>query len=137
MVWMFDRIKYDLDDLMNKSYAEKQRDFYKKIIKDIKKQLKDTQDIDWARQDLNNDMNQMEINSDSAEGKLKTTFDSRQEIVKTEMNNLLDGLADSIDTINEKLKVLNDEYEYWNREVYREDMVMESYSESDYKKMGR
>ena len=68
-------LKEKIEDIFGKkTYAESQRDKYKKVVRNLEKELKNTDNLSDVMAQLATDYNIMEMNSDSAQGKLSDTF---------------------------------------------------------------
>ncbi len=68
-------LKEKIEDIFGKkTYAESQRDKYKKVVRNLEKELKKTDNLSDVMAQLATDYNIMEMNSDSAQGKLSDTF---------------------------------------------------------------
>lgn len=134
--WL-DRIRYEGFDYFYDSYAEEQRDLYKRIIEDIEEQLENTNGLASAKEGLENDLECMEENPNCAEGKLKTTFDDREGIVRSQLSSITESLEADITTINEKLELLREEYKFWKNEASREDEEMKIYDKKYYDELDR
>ena len=72
-------LKEKIEDIFGKkTYAESQRDKYKKVVRNLKKELKKTDNLSDVMAQLATDYNIMEMNSDSAQGKLSDTFVTKE-----------------------------------------------------------
>ena len=72
-------LKEKIEDIFGKkTYAESQRDKYKKVVRNLKKELKKTDKLSDVMAQLATDYNIMEMNSDSAQGKLSDTFVTKE-----------------------------------------------------------
>ena len=75
MASLLERLKYIIEDIFGKkTYAESQRDKYKKVVRNLEKELKKTDNLSDVMDQLATDYNTMEMNPDSAQGKLSDTF---------------------------------------------------------------
>ena len=61
-----------------KPIAESQRDKYKKVVRNLEKELKKTDNLSDVMAQLATDYNIMEMNPDSAHGKLSDTFVTKE-----------------------------------------------------------
>ena len=72
-------LKEKIEDIFGKkTYAESQRDKYKKVVRNLEKELKKTDNLSDVMAQLATDYNIMEMNSDSAQGKLSDTFVTKE-----------------------------------------------------------
>ena len=72
-------LKEKIEDIFGKkTYAESQRDKYKKVVRNLKKELKKTDNLSDVMAQLATDYNIMEMNSDSAQGKLSDAFVTKE-----------------------------------------------------------
>ena len=71
MASLLERLKYIIEDIFGKkTYAESQRDKYKKVVRNLEKELKKTDNLSDVMAQLATDYNTMEMNPDSVQGKL-------------------------------------------------------------------
>ena len=79
MASLLERLKYIIEDIFGKkTYAESQRDKYKKVVRNLEKELKKTDNLSDVMAQLATDYNTMEMNPDSAQGKLSDTFVTKE-----------------------------------------------------------
>ena len=79
MASLLERLKYIIEDIFGKkTYAESQRDKYKKVVRNLEKELKKTDNLSDVMAQLATDYNIMEMNPDSAHGKLSDTFVTKE-----------------------------------------------------------
>ena len=79
MASLLERLKYIIEDIFGKkTYAESQRDKYKKVVRNLEKELKKTDNLSDVMAQLATDYNIMEMNPDSAQGKLSDTFVTKE-----------------------------------------------------------
>ena len=72
-------LKEKIEDIFGKkTYAESQKDKYKKVVRNLEKELKKTDNLSDVMAQLATDYNIMEMNSDSAQGKLSDTFVTKE-----------------------------------------------------------
>ena len=72
-------LKEKIEDIFGKkTYAESQRDKYKKVVRNLEKELKKTDNLSDVMAQLATDYNTMEMNPDSAQGKLSDTFVTKE-----------------------------------------------------------
>ena len=72
-------LKEKIEDIFGKkTYAESQRDKYKKVVRNLEKELKKTDNLSDVMDQLATDFNTMEMNPDSAQGKLSDTFVTKE-----------------------------------------------------------
>ena len=72
-------LKEEIEDIFGKkTYAESQRDKYKKVVRNLEKELKKTDNLSDVMAQLATDYNIMEMNPDSAQGKLSDTFVTKE-----------------------------------------------------------
>ena len=72
-------LKEKIEDIFGKkTYAESQRDKYKKVVRNLEKELKKTDNLSDVMAQLATDYNIMEMNPDSAHGKLSDTFVTKE-----------------------------------------------------------
>ena len=72
-------LKEEIEDIFGKkTYAESQRDKYKKVVRNLEKELKKTDNLSDVMAQLATDYNTMEMNPDSAQGKLSDTFVTKE-----------------------------------------------------------
>ena len=72
-------LKEKIEDIFGKkTYAESQRDKYKKVVRNLEKELNKTDNLSDVMAQLATDYNTMEMNPDSAQGKLSDTFVTKE-----------------------------------------------------------
>lgn len=130
---LLDRLRYMIEDAFGKkTYAEAQRDKYKKVVKGLQKQLEKTDSLEDVMEQLSYDYDYMEVNPDSAQGKLSTTFVTKETENRRAVEALGTDFKAAISEVNGKLKFAQSEYEYWCGEAEREDQEMKVYQKQYY-----
>ena len=130
---LLDRLRYIIDDILGKkTYAESQRDKYKKVVKGLQEQLEKTSNLDDVLEQLKNDYDIMEVNPDSAQGKLSTTFVTKEAENRQAVEALGADFKSAISEVKAKLEFAQGEYEYWCSEAEREDREMKIYQQQYY-----
>ena len=130
---LLDRLRYIIEDIRGeKTYAESQRDKYKKIVSGLQEQLGKTNYLDDVMEQLKNDYDIMEVNPDSAQGKLGTTFVTKETENRQAVEALGANLKLAISEVKRKLEFAQEEQEYWCREAKREDREMKIYQQQYY-----
>ncbi len=130
---LLDRLRYIIEDIRGeKTYAESQRDKYKKIVSGLQEQLGKTNYLDDVMEQLRNDYDIMEVNPDSAQGKLSTTFVTKETENRQAVEALGANLKLAISEVKKKLEFAQGEQEYWCSEAKREDREMKIYQQQYY-----
>lgn len=130
---LLERLRYTINDIFgNKTYAESQRDKYKKVVKGLQEQLEKTGNLDDVLEQLKNDYDTMEVNPDSAQGKLSTTFVTKETENRQAVESLGADFKAAISEVKTKLEFAQGEYEYWCSEAEREDREMKIYQQQYY-----
>ena len=130
---LLDRLRYTIEDIFGKkTYAELQRDKYKKIVSGLQEQLGKTNYLDDVMEQLKSDYDIMEINPDSAQGKLSTTFVTKETENRQAVEALGANLKLAISEVKRKLEFAQGEQEYWRSEAEREDREMKIYQQQYY-----
>ena len=81
-------LKEKIEDIFGKkTYAESQRDKYKKVVRNLEKELKKTDNLSDVMAQLATDYNIMEMNPDSAHGKLSDTFGTSKPLASLALSN--------------------------------------------------
>ena len=102
------------------SYAESQKNKYGEILEKIGTQLDMTRNLDGQMEILRSDYCVMESNSDSADGKISTTYIDKEDINKQGMETLYSDLVTAIAEVQSQLSVVQNQYAYWCSEVEKE-----------------
>lgn len=135
---LLERLRYTIEDIFGKkTYAESQRDKYKKVIDGLEKQLGKTGNLPDVMEQLAADYNTMEINPDSAKGKLSTTFVTKESENRKAVEKLGADFQGIITEVKSKLEFARGEYEYWCAEAKREDAEMKVYQKKYYEEEER
>lgn len=135
---LLERLRYTINDIFGKkTYAESQRDKYKKVVSGLEEQLENTGELEDVLQQLTTDYNTMEVNPDSAQGKLSTTFVTKEIINRQGMETLGTDLKNAISEVKNKLEYARGEYDYWCSEAKREDEEMKVYQKQYYEEEER
>lgn len=130
---LLERLRYTINDIFGKkTYAESQRDKYKKVVKGLQEQLEKTGNLDDVLEQLKNDYDTMEVNPDSAQGKLSTTFVTKETENRQAVESLGSDFKVTISEVKTKLEFAKGEYEYWCSEAEREDREMKIYQQQYY-----
>ena len=130
---LLERLRYTINDILGKkTYAESQRDKYKKVVKGLQEQLEKTGNLDDVLEQLKNDYDTMEVNPDSAQGKLSTTFVTKETENRQAVESLGSDFKVTISEVKTKLEFAKGEYEYWCSEAEREDREMKIYQQQYY-----
>ena len=130
---LLERLRYTINDIFGKkTYAESQRDKYKKVVKRLQEQLEKTSNLDDVLEQLKNDYDTMEVNPDSAQGKLSTTFVTKETENRQAVESLGSDFKVTISEVKTKLEFAKGEYEYWCSEAEREDREMKIYQQQYY-----
>lgn len=130
---LLERLRYTINDIFgNRTYAESQRDKYKKVVKGLQEQLEKTGNLDDVLEQLKNDYDTMEVNPDSAQGKLSTTFVTKETENRQAVESLGADFKAAISEVKTKLEFAQGEYEYWCSEAEREDREMKIYQQQYY-----
>jgi len=130
---LLERLRYTINDIFGKkTYAESQRDKYKKVVKGLQEQLEKTSNLDDVLEQLKNDYDTMEVNPDSAQGKLSTTFVTKETENRQAVESLGSDFKVTISEVKTKLEFAKGEYEYWCSEAEREDREMKIYQQQYY-----
>ncbi len=130
---LLERLRYTINDILGKkTYAESQRDKYKKVVKRLQEQLEKTGNLDDVLEQLKNDYDTMEVNPDSAQGKLSTTFVTKETENRQAVESLGADFKVTISEVKTKLEFAKGEYEYWCSEAEREDREMKIYQQQYY-----
>lgn len=130
---LLDRLRYMIEDAFGKkTYAESQRDKYKKVVKGLREQLERTGSLDDVMEQLAYDYDNMEVNPDSAQGKLSTTFVTKETENRRAVEALGADFKSAISEVNGKLEFAQGEYDYWCGEADREDREMKVYQKQYY-----
>ncbi|WP_192848855.1 hypothetical protein [Roseburia sp. 499] len=135
---LLERLKYIIDDIFGKkTYAELQRDKYKKVVKGLEEQLGRTEYLEAVLQELKTDYDTMEVNPDSAEGKLSTTFVTKEGENRQAIEALGADFTTTISEVKKKFEYVKGEYQYWCDEAEREDREMKIYQQQYYEEEER
>lgn len=102
------------------SYAESQKNKYKDLIDAINVQLERTLYLDEEMEALRGDYDIMEVNPDSAEGKLSTTYVDKEAENRQSMETLYNDYVTAISEVRARLAEAQSQYEYWCSEVEKE-----------------
>lgn len=106
MASLLERLKYIIEDIFGKkTYAESQRDKYKKVVRNLEKELKKTDNLSDVMAQLATDYNTMEMNPDSAQGKLSDTF------VTKESDNPVQQAIDALKSHGDRVDDFYDEFQ--------------------------
>lgn len=133
---LLDRLWYNVKDALGKkTYAESQRDKYKKVINRVEDQLECMADFETVVEILNRDADNMEWNPYSAAGKFERTYKEKEENHREATGTLGDTYRQYIADIKTQLAKAQAEYEYWCSEAEREDREMKVYEEKYYKEL--
>lgn len=133
---LLDRLWYNVKDALGKkTYAESQRDKYKKVINRVEDQLECMADFETVVEILNRDADNMERNPYSAAGKFERTYKEKEENHREATGTLEDTYRQYIADIKTQLAKAQAEYEYWCSEAEREDREMKVYEEKYYKEL--
>ncbi len=129
---------YIIEDIFGKkTYAESQRDKYKKVVRNLEKELKKTDNLSDVMAQLATDYNTMEMNPDSAQGKLSDTFVTKESENREAVEKLGADFKEIIAEVKSKLEFARDEYNYWCDEAKREDEEMKIYQQQYYEEEER
>lgn len=135
---LLERLGYIINDIFGKkTYAESQRDKYKNVVNRLQKQLEKTGGLEEVLQQLKTDYNTMEINPDSAAGKLSTTYVTKEATNRQSMEAMGTAFQEAISDVRTKLAFAQEEYEYWCGEAEREDREMKIYQRQYYEEEER
>ena len=132
MASLLERLKYIIEDIFGKkTYAESQRDKYKKVVRNLEKELKKTDNLSDVMAQLATDYNTMEMNPDSAQGKLSDTFVTKESENREAVEKLGADFKEIIAEVKSKLEFARDEYNYWCDEAKRENDIIKSISNTE------
>ncbi len=138
MASLLERLKYIIEDIFGKkTYAESQRDKYKKVVRNLEKELKKTDNLSDVMAQLATDYNTMEMNPDSAQGKLSDTFVTKESENREAVEKMGADFKEIIAEVKSKLEFARDEYNYWCDEAKREDEEMKIYQQQYYEEEER
>ena len=138
MASLLERLKYIIEDIFGKkTYAESQGDKYKKVVRNLEKELKKTDNLSDGMAQLATDFNTMEMNPDSAQGKLSDTFVTKESENREAVEKLGADFKEIIAEVKSKLEFARDEYNYWCDEAKREDDEMKIYQQQYYEEEER
>lgn len=98
----------------------------------MQEQLEKTGNLDDVLEQLKNDYDTMEVNPDSAQGKLSTTFVTKETENRQAVESLGADFKAAISEVKTKLEFAQGEYEYWCSEAEREDREMKIYQQQYY-----
>lgn len=130
---LLDRLWYNVKDALGKkTYAESQRDKYKKVINRAEDQLDCMTDFETVVEILNRDADNMELNSYSAAGKFDRIYKEKEENHREATKTLGNTYRQYIADIKTQLAKAQAEYEYWCSEAEREDQEMKVYEKKYY-----
>ena len=125
---ILEQIAYKIHDALGKkSYAESQRDKYKNVMDTVKRKRNnfDLFEQDW--EEMKADYDVMEKNPYSAEGKMRTTFEAKEQISRAGMRQLFIILQTGIDNVENNLRIAEGQYEYWKQVAIDEDNNYKEY----------
>lgn len=133
MSGLLDRLWYNFRDAFGKkSYAESQRDKYKKVIDNVNEKLGCMTDFEDAVEILKRDTDNMELNPYSAEGKFDRTYKEKEANHRRATKTLGDTYRQYMEAVQTQLVVAQEKYEYWCSEADREDRKMKEYEKEYY-----
>lgn len=136
MSGLLDRLWYNVKDALGKkTYAESQRDKYKKVINKVEDRLECIADFETVAEILNRDADNMERNPYSAEGKFDRTYKEKESNHRKATKALANTYRQSIADIKTQLSAAQAEYEYWCSEAEREDREMKVYEKRYYEEL--
>ena len=106
MASLLERLKYIIEDIFGKkTYAESQRDKYKKVVRNLEKELKKTDNLSDVMAQLATDYNTMEMNPDSVQGKLSDTFVTKESENREAVEKLGADFKEIIAEVKSKLEL--------------------------------
>lgn len=80
MTDLLERLRYTIQDILGKkTYAETQRQKYKRVVDEVNEKLRQMEGLEETIKQLEIDYEYMELNSFSAEGKLSNTYNELSE----------------------------------------------------------
>ena len=103
----------------------------------MRKELKKTDNLSDVMAQLATDYNTMEMNPDSAQGKLSDTFVTKESENREAVEKLGADFKEIIAEVKSKLEFARDEYNYWCDEAKREDEEMKIYQRQYYEEEER
>lgn len=135
---LLQRLRYMINDAFGKkTHAENQKKKYRDVIKRVEKQIKKTDNLEYMLGELKRDYVRMEVNPDSAQGKLSTTFVTKESVNRKASEKLGSNLKSGISDAKENLALAQEKYDYWCEEVEREDREMKIYQQEYYEEEER
>lgn len=138
MSGLLDRLWYNFKDAFGKkSYAESQRDKYKKVINNVNEKLSCMTGFEDAVEILKRDTDNMELNPYSAEGKFDRTYKEKERNHRRATKALGDTYRQYIAEVKTQLAAAQEKYEYWCSEAEREDREMKQYEKEYYDELER
>lgn len=133
-----ERLKYTIQDILGKkTYAETQKQKYKRVVDGISEKLKQMEDLEEAIEQLGIDYDYMERNSYSAAGKLSDTYKEKERQNRAAVESIERHYTTSVSSVKAKYQEAQSQYEYWTSEVEREDREMKVYEKQYYDELER
>lgn len=106
-----------LSFVAQKTNAIAQMNKYKTVIDKVEAQLRKMEDLDGVKKTLANDHRKMNLNPDSAKGKLATVFHEKEAIHNTATQTLCTEIEEAIATVRSQLSQAQAQYDYWKEEL--------------------
>lgn len=106
-----------LSFVAQKANAISQMDKYKKVIDKVEAQLRKMEDLAGVEETLTNDHQKMNLNPDSAKGKLAIVFHEKEAIHNAATQTLCTELEEAIATVRKQLAQAQEQYNYWKDEL--------------------
>lgn len=127
-------LEYKIKDIFGaKTYAESQQKKYRDMVQELEGRLMSLEvNIPYVMESYQTDYGYMELNPQSAEGKLSDVFAEKEEKNRGFVDHFHQKFREAFEEINSQLIQLQQEEAYWISEVEREDREMKIYEEKYY-----
>lgn len=122
---------FTVTDLFTTSEAENKRNKYKKVIKDLNKQLKKiAENLTEVTDTILGIHTSMMGNGDQSLGKMINDFEEKRDNNKSDLNKLVSYYREMEDNVRDKLRIAEAEYARWSAIADKEDAAKKEYEEA-------
>jgi len=122
---------FNAKDLFTTSEAENKRNKYKKVIKDLNKQLKKIEEkLPEVNDTILSIHTKLMGNGDQSSGQMINDFEEKRDENKSKLNKLVSYYREMEDSVRDKLRVAQSEYARWSAIADKEDAEKKEYEEA-------
>lgn len=127
------QLKDAVEDIAGKkNYAKTQMQKYKKVVDGIGEQLGRLEELEEVIRQMAVDYDYMELNSFSASGQLRDTYEDREAQNRLAVETIEKQYAANAARVRDRLSEAQSQYDYWSSEAEREEQEERIYEQQYY-----